>query len=309
MSSTTAMPTPVAKSIAAPTPKPLAPIHNAKTITGWEQERIFVAARTGRGKTAQGLTLPGKKFCYVFDQNALPTLRGHDIDYITFLPDHDELEMRLRGFNKDSAGGHKSDRGTKQPSPQLYLSWVEDFNARHDAGFFAAYDWCIFDSLTLLVESMFERQLFLDGKAGEPPAEGDYRVVGLAVARIVASLSNMGCNVYMTGHINEYENDLTKRVTTQLYLPGSARMRVPFSFTQCWQLDQLESKREFRLRTIPDPRGLQDIRTSIPGLKEWEDVTIADFRHPEQYGIGKILRKAGFKTKAETQPKPDSTLL
>ena len=47
---------------------------------------------TGSGKTLGLLTLPGKKFDYIFDPNALKTLRGHDVDYETFIPEHLDLD-------------------------------------------------------------------------------------------------------------------------------------------------------------------------------------------------------------------------
>jgi hypothetical protein len=49
----------------------------------------------------------------------------------------------------------------------------------------------------------------------------------------------------------------------------------------------------YKIRTQPEPRGLQDIRSSIPGLKMIEDVTIKEFSNEtgSRYGIGSILQR------------------
>jgi hypothetical protein len=267
-------------------------VNNARDEKASVQRRIFVAARTGRGKTTQILTLPGKKFVYVFDQNALPVIAGADIDYLTFFPESGELETKLKGFNQ----GGLSDRAGKS-QPTLYNRWGDDFDERYDAGFFDGYDWLCFDSATSLVDAMFEREMWLNKRTADSPDKGDYKVVGATLSRWTARLAKLPCNVYMTGHISDYKDEVTHLIETQLYLPGSARDRVPMAFTDCWFVEQLPDKREFKLQTVPSERGLKDIRTSL-NIENGADITIKDFAHPERYGIGALLTKAGFKPKA-----------
>src|SRR3989304_5664694 len=49
--------------------------------------KIFVLGSTGSGKTTQFLTLPGKKFMYLFDPNAILSIKGYDVDYEELLLD------------------------------------------------------------------------------------------------------------------------------------------------------------------------------------------------------------------------------
>jgi AAA domain-containing protein len=273
-------------------PPKLAPVQNAKSEKASVQRRIFVAARTGRGKTTQILTLPGRKFVYVFDQNALPVIAGADLDYLAFLPEHGELETKLKGFNQ----GSLSDRPAESKQPKMYNAWADDCDARYDAGFFNDYDWVCFDSATTLVDAMFSRQMWLNKRAADNPDQGDYRVVGATLSRIAAQFAKLPCNIYMTGHVNDYKDSLTSIVETQLYLPGSARDRVPMAFTECWTIEQAPEKREFKLKTIPGDRGLKDIRSAL-SIENGADITIKDFSKPEAYGIGALLTKAGFKPK------------
>jgi len=105
---------------------------NAKDAADAAYERVIVAGQTGSGKTTQILTLPGKKFVYIFDPNALASLKGHDLDYEIFMPEFTEIDSTLKGFNK----GAKDDKPVSEKEPTLYLRWVEDLNRRDDEGFF-----------------------------------------------------------------------------------------------------------------------------------------------------------------------------
>lgn len=273
------------------------PVMNAATAGGREAETLFIVGRTGSGKSTQLLTLPGKKFSYCFDPNARIAYRNDpNTDYIEFLPDTDELELRLKGFNK----GSLSDRSkvARSTEPQLYLQWEADLVARFNSGFFNDYKWVAIDSATFLIEAMMDRQMYLDQRAGEPPDQGDYRVVGDAFRRIMLNFSSRGFNLYITGHINEYTDDKTARTVTQAMLPGRSRVLSPLMCANVWQASfNDEGKNTYLMRTRPDPRGMKDLRCSIDGLDEIIDVTIKDKTHPEQYGVGAILNKARAKAK------------
>ena len=162
---------------------------NAKDAqTGYE--RIIVAGNTGSGKTTQILTLPGKKFVYVFDPNCLASLRGHDVEYEEFLPEVTEIDSTLKGFNK----GAKDDSPASAKEPTLYLRWIEDLNRREAEGSFDEYDWVIFDSLTFLAQALMDRQLYINNRYGKVEDLGDYRVVG------AGNLSGRGVLCHRSGH-------------------------------------------------------------------------------------------------------------
>jgi hypothetical protein len=103
----------------------------------------------------------------------------------------------------------------------------------------------------------------------------------------------MKINILMTGHIATYQDEKTQRIDTQLNLPGRARGSIPLQFTDIWLAQAGEGEKgaiKYTVRTVPDPRGLQDIRCSIPGLQAIEDVTIKDYKNPTQCGVGKLLK-------------------
>lgn len=266
---------------------------NAKDAAVEAHKRILLVGRTGSGKTTQIWSLPGRKFGYIFDPNAMSSLRGCDIDYEEFLPDVLGMDMTLKGFNK----GAKSDSLTasrEKPEPKIFNKWVDDFNSKHSKGFFNGYQWLVFDSATFFTKAVMDRQLFINGRYGEVEDRPDYKIVGAKVADIFANISGMKINILMTGHIATYQDEKTQRIDTQLNLPGRARNSLPLQFTDIWlaHVTDAEKGAKYLVRTVPDPRGLQDIRCSVPGLAAIEEVTIKDFKNPTACGIGALLKKA-----------------
>ena len=71
---------------------------NAKDYTDLATPKFLVLGKTGAGKTAGFLTIPGKKFIYCFDPNSILTLRGHDVDFEEFLPD--DLSMKVTSLSE-----------------------------------------------------------------------------------------------------------------------------------------------------------------------------------------------------------------
>lgn len=248
-------------------------------------QRILLVGPTGSGKSAQIWTLPGRKFAYVFDPNTMATLHGcPNCDVVELYPDVLELDSTLKGFNK----GAKSDRPATVKEPTLYMRWLRHFNdfVEHEV---KEYDWVIFDSLTFLSKSVMDRQLFINGRYGDIEDLGDYRVVGSKLSDVFNSISGLSVNVFCTGHLTTYQDEHTKKIVTQIFLPGKARNMLPLSHTNVWEAHVDDGK--YMIRTMPSSRGLQEIRSSIRGLKPDEDVTIKRFdESSNQYGIGKLLK-------------------
>lgn len=265
---------------------------NAKDVDTPDRQKILLVGPTGSGKTTQIWTLPGKKFVYIFDPNALASLRGCDCDYEMFLPDTLELDATLKGFNK----GASSDRlAASRREPTTYLKWVEDLNKRVEDGFFEDYDWLCFDSGTLLQKSVFDRQLYINNRYGKVEDLADYRVVGSKLSDVFRSIAGLDINIYLTGHLRDFQDETTKKVTTELTLAGSAKSNIPLVMTNVWLARGASEEKEvkYEIQTRPGRRGLQTIRSSIPGLDFEEDVTIKNFKKPEEYGIGKLLENVG----------------
>lgn len=263
---------------------------NAKNATVSAKKRILFVGPPGSGKSAQMWSLPGKKFLYLFDPNTKPTIGKHqdrdglDIEYEEFLPDIADLDASLKGFNK----GAKDDKVAGKREPKVYTNWVEDLNTKGAAGFFDDIDWLCVDGLTFLAKACMQRQLYINGRYGDIEELGDYRVVGSKLTSVFDSICSLDINIYMTGHIDTYQDEKTHAIQTLIRAPGSSRSMLPLIFTDIWNASYEDGK--YLARTKPDKRGLKDIRCSIPGVPELVDVTIPDFPSTRG-GIGAALEK------------------
>jgi hypothetical protein len=280
-----------------------------KMVSG--RKRILAVGATGTGKSIQAWTLPGRKFEYVFDPNTMAALKGvsdqlgiepPDIEAEEFYPDIINLDTTLKGFRTGSKGDKPEDvgRARKEVEPIVYMDFIADINKRVDDGFFSDFDWLIFDSLTFLSKAVMARNMYINDHYGGIEDLADYRVVGSKLTEVFTSLSTLDVNIYMTAHWSSFQDEKTKKIEVQINAPGSSRRMLPLVFTDIWQTVRLDDG--YGVRTIPDPRGLQDLRSSIMGLKEIEDVTIDDFSKAEEFGIGAILTEHGWKPKGFSAP-------
>lgn len=264
---------------------------NARDATLSPMQRILLVGETGSGKSVQMWTLPGRVFCYVFDPNTLTAIAGSNVQYEVFAPDYLELDASIKGFNK----GARSDTTGSKHEPLVYMNWVRDMNERVRSGYFKDFDWICFDSLTFLSQSMMNRQKFLNNRYGDIEELGDFRIIGSKIADVFCSIAALPHNIFATGHLQTYQDEKTKRVDTQLQLPGRARNQLPLLFTNLWLAQAVDNGKggvRYEVRTKPDDRGLRTIRSGIRGLQPNEDVTIPAFDDTAMnFGIGKLLKK------------------
>ncbi len=262
---------------------------DGSTLSQGVHRRILLVGEIGAGKTAQIWTLEGRKCIYILDPNAEATLSGMpNFHYEKFMPDAADLDAQLKGFNK----GSKSDRPKKPKEPKVWLQWCDDLNTKVETGFFKDFDWLCIDSLTFLARACMDRNLYLNGRYGDVEDLADYRVVGSKIAEVFAAIVNLPINIFATGHLSTYQDELTKRVVTQLNLPGKARAILPLQFSDIW-LARVAEGQKYEIVTRPEARGMKDLRCSIRSLAPVEDVTIPRFDASTagSCGIGRLLKR------------------
>lgn len=261
--------------------------------------QLLIVGQTGAGKTTQELTLPKPVFSYVFDPAALATLKGYDIEYEPFLPDVLELDATIKKFNKDA---RPSDQPASAREPKTYVNFVRHLNEFVESGEIRKFKWIAFDSITMMSKSIMDRQLWINKRYGEVEDIADFKIVGAKLSDIFRSINNAGVNIYCTGHVTTFQDDKTKKISTELDLPGRAKRQLPLMFSSVLEAytATIEDKPHWFLATVPSDRGLQTVRTSFRGLETEVDVTI-DFTKPlEGQGIGGILQRAAVSNGAPT---------
>ena len=259
---------------------------NAKTDEAQATpHRFLILGDTGSGKTTQFLTLPGKKFAYLFDSNALLSIKGQDVDYEEFLPDR--LNLNIHSLSKDKGGDtvsrHKND---------MFQDWQKDFEERLNSGFFEGYQAIAFDSATTLLDLIMDRVLTINGRAGQWPQQDDYGPQMVTFTNICRTLTSLGKTIYMTGHLEMRQDETTKKIYRQPMMTGRLRTKIPLLFSDIFTTEtDTDSKGSvaYKFKTVPD-RVTTTIRSSIKGLDPYEDMTL-DFKQPlEGQGLGRLLK-------------------
>lgn len=262
-------------------------VQSASAPTTKGHRQILAVGEVGTGKTTAFRTLPGKKFAYLFDPNSLASLEGSDIDYIEFLVDRTDLDLAIKTLRKSGEGaiGDKQS-GELKAVPKTYVNFEEDFQEREQSGFFKAYNWLMFDSLTTLGAIIMDRAQFLNKSMGKQPEQPDF-AIEMTNMRNNLRIATSVCNLYCTAHFEPQRNELTGRVYNQLVITGKNRLRIPLMFSDIFRFDceLVGEKARYTVKTVKD-REDPAIRTAVKGLAPVEVVTI-DFKKPiEGQGIG-----------------------
>ena len=258
---------------------------NAKTAHETSAHRLLLLGDTGAGKTSQFLTLPGKKFAYLFDPNALLSLRGHDVDYEEFLPD--QLNLSVKSLAKG-----KGDNTTNYQN-DLYVKWEKDFQERVRDGFFNQYDAIALDSATTFLDLIMDRVLTINGRAGSWPQQDDYGPQMLTFLNVCRTLNSLGKPILMTGHMEVKKDELQQRIFRQPMMTGRLKLKIPLLFSDVFVCEVENDGRgqvKHKIMTAPD-RMTTSVRTSIRGLQSFEDVTIDWSKPLEDQGIGGLIKR------------------
>ena len=254
------------------------------------KEKILLTGVTGSGKTTLFSTLPGKKFAYLFDPNAINTLAGTDVQYIEFLPDM--LDINVISLKKG-----KRDAVVKARTPTIYTEWEADFEERISSGWFAEnkIDWIMLDSLTTFSDLIMDRVLWLNGRPGKHPEYDDWTAQMNTIKNVVRTATALGVGFVATAHVEYTQDKNSKILQNVIVLTGQLRTKLPLLFSEIYYCDcQSDMEKEaFTIQTRPD-RRTPLIRCTIKGLDMWEDVTVDPKKPRDRQGLGRILRKGGI---------------
>ncbi len=258
---------------------------NAKDAHATSNHSILLLGDTGAGKTTQLLTLPGKKFAYLFDPNAIMSLRGHDVEVEEFLPDRLNLSVKSLTKGKgDSTTNHQS---------MIYQEWERDFNKRLESGYFNNIDVIALDSATTFLDLIMDRVLTINGRAGSWPQQDDYGPQMITFINVCRQLSALGKTLLLTGHLEIKKDELQQRIFRTPMLTGRLKTKIPLLFSDVFVCEAENDGRgniKHKIQTVPD-RLTTSVRTSFRGLEPFEDVTIDWSKPVEGQGIGGLIQR------------------
>lgn len=259
--------------------------------------RILLAGDTGSGKTTQLLTMPRPWYVHIFDPSALNSLDLLPEEFTMFAPEKGDLEMTPRLGLK---------QGTKRPAlgngPQVYMRWVETFNRESAAGRFDQLGTFMLDSATMLGMHLMERQRWMGDKQGREDERQDHKLAGETMINALWNIFSLPCNVIVTMHTKYAEvkvgDTKTGELRNKLTVPGSSQLVLPRFTSACLYTSLVEDSKTKAARyvalTRPQARW-PHVRTprSWGQLDLYHDMTIRDWEHPERYGLGALIAKAG----------------
>lgn len=259
---------------------------NAKEVTGLGPHKIMVLGGTGSGKTTQLLTLPGRKFAYLFDPNALLSLKGHDVEYEEYLPDR--LNLQASSLSKEKNQGLPTPKVT---GSKLYNQWEKDFNDKLDGGYFDQFDVLALDSGTTFLDLIMDQILTLNGRFGQWPHEDDWGPQMITFKNVIRGWTGLNKIIYVTGHLDARADKVTKKVWEDPMMTGRLRQQIPLLFSDVFSLQSMVDDKgqvQYILQTVNE-KGQRFHRTSIRGLSPYENVTL-DWNEPvEGQGLGGII--------------------
>jgi hypothetical protein len=258
---------------------------NAKDHKGLQPHQFLMLGSVGTGKTSQFLTLPGKKFAYLFDPNSILTLQGHDVDYEEFYPS--KISMDVQSLSKDGKG----DKVTGKSQSEVYLQWEKHADKALKDGFFDQYDNIMFDSATTLLDLIMDRILNINGRPGSWPHQDDYGPQMMTFTSVMRTFVSLGKTLYVTGHLSMDKDELTQAIYRMPIMTGKLKDKIPLLFSDIFATDASndgKGKVTHTIQTVSD-RKTPIIRCSIKGLNPSEDVTIDWSKSIEGQGLGGIL--------------------
>lgn len=244
------------------------------------KKSFLILGQSGSGKTTQLLTLPGKKFLFAFDPNALQSLQGADIDYEEYLPE--KLDVVASSLAKKSQ---------RQGSPvRAYEKFEKDFERYRQQSLFNKYDIIAIDSFTTLSDLVMDQILAINGRPGQWPNLDDYGPQMLVLTKIIRALTSLQKTIYITGHVELKQDENTSRIVNEPLMTGRLKSKLPLLFSDILIASaetDMKGNTKYTMQTRPD-RLTQVARSSLREIPYKIDVTIDFSKDLETQGLGGI---------------------
>ena len=260
-----------------------------------ELESFMLVAYPGGGKTSQGLTLPRPCLFIFFDPNGPASVRGFDVDSVSFLPkDAGYMPVRPEAKNADASRARSKKRNLPD-IPDRFQDW---FNNAQDKGELDQYRSIVVDSTSWLEAAMTEMVLYDAGRWGMTMDGGNYETLRSNIIKLLYPIASRNAYILICTHIKDKTNRAGDILGRSLALVGQARHAVPSLVSNVLWLDYERGKgtsydKGARYVAITRPDETIEVVRQVGKhhtLPYKIDMTIKDWDHPENYGLGRLIR-------------------
>ena len=266
--------------------------------------QIFgLLGRPSSGKTTLALTLPRPLLVLAAEKKSYTTLRNMaqgavDIDVEEFIP----LAVPL---NSGVGTGDVNDpeaKGAAQACYQRFIDYLRKSVREADSA--------LAQSATVMLDSGSSwASVFLDlsvdalghrasGAQIGKQEVNDYSKAARTFVAVVRQLQVLGKHVVIPIHSSEIRDKDGNVKEIGLALPGGARSILPSILDHLFFLSRESVRDGLKFTMQTRSSGLvQQAFTSWPEMPLALDVTVADFKRPGEFGLGKLLKEfSGFNT-------------
>ncbi|MHA1970739.1 MAG: AAA family ATPase [Candidatus Thorarchaeota archaeon] len=267
-------------------------IKKATDYAKGSNDNYMIVGPPGSGKSKLVGTFPGKTLVLCFDPSAGDAYAG--LEHV------DIVEYRLDSMNIGLAvkrDGPSTTINVGEEAPTLYVKFGEDLQDLVNNKLYANYNQVVVDSATTFEAMERDFVMHKNGTYGHVPKMDDHNLTANQTSKIFRMLTNLPVSIIFVVH-DALEQDVTsKRLMNQLMLTGKVNRRMLpslFNHIMRTEVDQVRTQAgavtKFFLVTQSDKTN-PFVRTSYTNLDSRVDVTIGDFKNPQAYGMGKIIKE------------------
>lgn len=201
--------------------------------------------------------------------------RGTTVLNINFKDMIDKGELLVRTYWKESF---------KHPSE--YAKFEREWEKDIRSNFLSNFGTYAIDSLSTFIDTMTYKVSKDKGRQGGALAIQDYIPLYNTLKDIIKLTASQDCDFILTGHLQPYENELTKEIKCELEAYGKLKVQIPLLFTEKYVMlvKPTSSGTSYKILTQPTYRYRASTQLGSGGR----------FDKEEEPNIKNLLKKAGL---------------
>ena len=176
--------------------------------------------------------------------------------------------------------------GESYKHPSMYKEWEAQWERDIRDGFLSHFGTYAIDSLSTFMDAMSNKVSKDKGRSGGTLAIQDYIPLYNTLKDIIKLTSSQQCDFILTGHLQPYENELTREIKCELEAYGKLKVQVPLLFTEKYVLLAKPSSSGLQYKVLTQATHRYRASTQLGSGGR--------FNAEEEPNIKSLLKKAGL---------------